>query len=79
MSLQEELNFLEKMSIKAAGGSKCTQKKVCPHSEEISNLYIEKEHFFFKQGITDEERHNAMLELNEAIQNVTMVCICDKA
>ena len=80
MSLQEELNFLEKMSIRAAGGSKYTRtKKPCPHSEAISSLYIEKEHFFFKQDITDEERNNTMREINEDIQKIARECTCDNS
>jgi hypothetical protein len=76
--LQKELDFLEKLSVRAAGGIKEPPVIPCEHSEEISRLFTEKEHFFFKRDITDEYRNQIMQEIDEDIKKISRTCTCDK-
>jgi len=74
--LHKEMDFLEKLSIRAAGGSKSEHIKPCQHSEQISYLIIEKEYFFFNSSIANDERNKRMQEIDEIIQKIGTECHC---
>jgi hypothetical protein len=74
MSLQKELDFLERLSIRAAGGSKSPPITSCPHSEEMARLAIEKEHIFFKREITEEQRDQLMQSIDESMLKIQCDC-----
>jgi len=72
--LQKEIDFLEKLSIKAAGGSKSASLLSCSHSEEMVRLSIEKEHIFFKKDLTDEQRKQLMQQIDACMLQIKCDC-----
>jgi len=73
-TLKQEIDFLEKLSIKAAGGSKSNPLLSCPHSEEMVRLSIEKEHLFFKKDLMDKQKDQLMQEIDTCMLKIKCDC-----